>query len=259
VFVAMLDALLLAARLQATPIPPPPRLELRVVPDCRYCAMGEEIDFHTFYRLDGEAIEVQRSILEVEDVDGKLLFAFENPFCRQPGERLPAGYGTSNCAAPALLERLAALPAGDYAVTWRLNDVASNSAGFRVGRTIEPPVPLVIQPLLRHGETMPQPEFLAHFTNTGAATLSLPGLWGESSLIVDGVAYHRSGWIWCGTANLGPGASWGVVVPLGEYGSAGHCAVRAGRHQVQFVMGGERSNVITVEIAGDDCRERMRP
>jgi hypothetical protein len=39
----------------------------------------------------------------------------------------------------------------------------------------------------------------------------------------------------------------------------GHCAVRAGRHQVQFVMGGLRPNVITVEIALYDCRAAMRP
>jgi hypothetical protein len=135
----------------------------------------------------------------------------------------------------------------------------SNTARFRLSRLVEARVALVIQPLLRHGKTMPLPELLAHFTNTGAASLGLPGLWEGSSLIVDGVAYHRSGWTWCGTADLGRGGSWGVDVQLGEYGSPGHCAVRAGRHQVQFVMGGMRSNVITVQIARDDCQARMRP
>jgi hypothetical protein len=119
--------LLVATHLQSTPGLPPPALELRVVPDCRFCTVGEEVDFHTFYRLDGAAIVVQRSTLDVEDAHGTIVFAFENPFCWQPGERMLAGSGTSNCAAPGLLKRLAALPAGDYAATWRLNDVTASS------------------------------------------------------------------------------------------------------------------------------------
>ena len=124
----MLGALLLATRLQSPPTPPRPALELRVVPACRFCAVGEAVEFHTFYRLDGAAMVVQRSTLDVEDADGTIVLAFENPFCWQPGERMLAGSGTSNCAAPALRTRLAALPAGDYAATWRLNDVRSNTA-----------------------------------------------------------------------------------------------------------------------------------
>jgi hypothetical protein len=145
------------------------------------------------------------------------------------------------------------------AVTWRLDGVSSNTARFRLGRAVEAAVPLVIQPLHRHGATVAQPEFLAHFTNTGAGSVSLPGLWGGSSVIIDGVSYPLSLWMWSGASDLGPGESWGVVVGLGEDGSPGHCAVRAGRHQVQFVMGGIRSNSITIQIARDDCRGTWRP
>jgi hypothetical protein len=257
----MLDLLLLAIRLQSAPSPPQPPfpVEIRIVPECRRCAVGREVSFLTSYRLDDGTVAIRRSTLDVEEVHGKVLFSFENPFCQQPGERWGAGNGVSNCVAPALLKRLAALPAGDYAVTWRVNEVESNTASFRLSRTVEPAEPLVIQPLVRHGETMAQPELLAHFTNTGSASLFLPYIWGGSSLIVDGVSYSRFAWMWSGTSDLGPGDTWGVVVALGEFGTPDHCAIRAGRHRVQLIMDGIRSNEITIEISRDDCPKRFLP
>ncbi len=231
---------------------PRSQLVLRIVPACRECPVGKTPTIYASYNLTGDPILVHRSTLSIADEHCTPLFvANADVFDFRKGHIPPSG-GTTNRASEFLQGRLAALPAGDYYVTLQIDDVVSNSAPVHLGAPRTPSQSVLIEPLMRHCEPLREPELVVHYTDTKSASLS--ALWAQAYLLIDGVSLHRTWFMWGGSDGMDPDFSWGTVVHLDEYGPPHGCVAKAGRHQVQLMMGGSASNVLTLDLPADVCQ-----
>jgi hypothetical protein len=98
-------------------------------------------------------------------------------------------------------------------------------------------------------------QFLAHYQNEGTESAFLPSLCGGLCLLVDGEPHQRGGWQgWGGFPDLKPGRSWDSTVDLRSFVSAGQKAIAAGEHEVQYNLGGCLSNVIQVNVEGEQAQ-----
>jgi hypothetical protein len=173
-----------------------------------------------------KAASATRTLFEVRDASGRVVFADPRAFLAQGERVLGLGLGFSSSAGPSL----PALPPGDYSATWTLDRVTSGAARFTIGPGDPRPLQL---------ERYADGTIVAHVFNPGPQSIDLPDEVEASRLIVDGHLYPRQGLEWDGSSQLPARRAWSTTVTPAEYGAP------APAHTLGLVLGRWSSNVLT--------------
>jgi hypothetical protein len=173
-----------------------------------------------------KAASATRTLFEVRDATGRVVFAEPRAFLAQGERVLGLGLGFSSSAGPSLPD----LPPGDYTATWTLDRVTSAAARFAIGPG--DPRPLVL-------DRYTDGTIVAHVFNPGPQAIDLPDEVEASRLIVDGHVHRRQGLEWDGSSQLPARRAWSTTITPGEYGAP------APAHTLGLVLGRWTSNVLT--------------
>lgn len=191
-----------------------------------------ELMFTAQCLISGERVDLGRSLLEVRNVNGRVVFKGTSPFSFQA-----QGIVSSGTFRADRYVSFPALPDGKYAAVWKIDGHVSNIARFVVGSE---PNELLLEPLSNglFGECL-----VLHVFNPGSTNLDLPSSEGEAELKVDELIFKGSPPPWAGYSYLQPRTGWSWVFdPKMSFRANVH-----GRHVYSVRFVGKWSNKVETE------------